>query len=116
LQLIRELGVTNGDEAKGEQEILRLFLLPWLAVGYYVGMIQSLFFATQAMTVLHWSRLSDIVGRKPVLLIGLFCLSSSMCCFGLSTTYWGLVIRFADLLRLTTLVLMGNTADVLMGP
>lgn len=55
-------------------------------------MIQSLFFATQAMTVLHWSRLSDIVGRKPVLLIGLFCLSSSMCCFGLSTTYWGLVI------------------------
>ncbi|KIM84184.1 hypothetical protein PILCRDRAFT_401840 [Piloderma croceum F 1598] len=75
--LIRDLGVTNGDEAK---------------VGYYVGMMQSLFFATQAMTVLHWSRLSDIVGRKPVLLIGLFGLSLSMYCFGLSKTFWGLVI------------------------
>jgi MFS family permease len=48
-----------------------------------------MFFATQAITVLHWSRLSDVVGRKPIILIGLFGLSLSMFSFGLSTTYWG---------------------------
>lgn len=83
-QLIRDLGVTNGDEAR---------------VGYYVGMMQSLFFATQAMTVLHWSRLSDTVGRKPVILLGLFGLSMSMYSFGLSRTFWGLVVRFVRSMR-----------------
>ncbi|KAF8640235.1 hypothetical protein AX16_010131 [Volvariella volvacea WC 439] len=76
-QLIREIGITNGDETK---------------VGYYVGLMQSLFFLTQAFTVLHWSRISDRVGRKPVILSGLFGLSVSMYCFGLSSTFWGLVL------------------------
>lgn len=44
------------------------------------------------MTVLHWSRASDHVGRKPVILGGLFGLSLSMYCFGLSRTFPGLVI------------------------
>jgi MFS family permease len=96
-QLIRELGITHGNESK---------------VGYYVGLMvsrsysslcnfasslsvmkQSLFFLTQAFTVLHWSSASDRVGRKPVILIGLFGLSLSMYCFGLSRTFWGLVLR-----------------------
>ncbi|KAE9402502.1 MFS general substrate transporter [Gymnopus androsaceus JB14] len=76
-QLIRDIGITGGDETK---------------VGHYVGLLQSLFFLTQAMTVLHWSRISDRVGRKPVILVGLFGLSMSMYCFGLSTTFWGLVL------------------------
>ncbi|KAJ7056894.1 member of major facilitator superfamily multidrug-resistance, DHA1 sub-family [Mycena amicta] len=76
-QLIRDVGITNGDETK---------------VGYYVGIMQSLFFFTQALTVLHWSRLSDRVGRKPVILSGLIGLSISMYCFGLSRTFWGLVL------------------------
>ncbi|KAH9926833.1 MFS general substrate transporter [Amylocystis lapponica] len=74
--LIRNIGITGGDEAK---------------VGYYVGMMQSLFFATQAVTVLHWSRISDHVGRRPVIMTGLLGLSMSMYCFGLSRTFWGLV-------------------------
>ncbi|KAJ7599424.1 member of major facilitator superfamily multidrug-resistance, DHA1 sub-family [Mycena floridula] len=73
-QLIRDIGITQGDESK---------------VGYYVGLMQSMFFLTQACTVLHWSRLSDIIGRRPVILTGLFGLSLSMYCFGLSTTFWG---------------------------
>ncbi|KAF8896546.1 major facilitator superfamily multidrug-resistance, DHA1 sub-family [Infundibulicybe gibba] len=76
-QLIRDLGITNGNESQ---------------VGYYVGLMQSLFFLTQAMTVLQWSRISDSVGRKPVILTGLFGLSLSMYCFGLSKTFWGLVL------------------------
>ncbi|KAL4072613.1 major facilitator superfamily domain-containing protein [Scleroderma yunnanense] len=71
-QLIRDIGVTHGDETK-----------------------HSLFFATQAVTILHWSRLSDHIGRKPVILIGLFGLSVSMYCFGLSTTFVGLVLSRA---------------------
>ncbi|KAF8071623.1 member of major facilitator superfamily multidrug-resistance, DHA1 sub-family [Lyophyllum atratum] len=76
-QLIRDIGITHGNESQ---------------VGYYVGLMQSLFFLTQAFTVLHWSRASDMVGRKPVILVGLFGLSASMFCFGLSRTFWGLVL------------------------
>ncbi|KAG2153184.1 major facilitator superfamily domain-containing protein [Suillus clintonianus] len=95
-QLIRELGITGGDDA---------------AVGYYAGIIvgagiatcengffigydyqESLFFAAQALTTLRWSRLSDRIGRKPVLVIGLSGGCISMLCFGLSTTFWSLVI------------------------
>lgn len=55
---------------------------------------QSIFFAAEAATVPHWSRISDHVGRKPVIMTGLAGLSLSMCCFGLSRTFWGAVIRF----------------------
>ncbi|KIK52651.1 hypothetical protein GYMLUDRAFT_251023 [Collybiopsis luxurians FD-317 M1] len=72
-QLVRDIGITHGDETK---------------VGHY----SSLFFLTQAMTTLHWSRISDKVGRRPVILTGLFGLSVSMYCFGLSRTFWGLVL------------------------
>lgn len=76
-QLIREIGITGGDDRK---------------VGYYAGLIESLFFVTEALTVLQWSRVSDYIGRKPVLLLGMFGTIVSMLCFGLSTTFWQLVI------------------------
>ncbi|KAF8071652.1 member of major facilitator superfamily multidrug-resistance, DHA1 sub-family [Lyophyllum atratum] len=76
-QLIRDIGITHGNEAQ---------------VGYYLGLMQSIYYMTQAMTVIHWSRISDHVGRKPIILVGLFGLSLSMFCFGLSTTFWGLVV------------------------
>ncbi|KAI9454533.1 MFS general substrate transporter [Lactarius psammicola] len=75
-EFVRNVGITHGDESR---------------VGYYVGLLQSIFFASQALTVLLWSRLSDVVGRKPILLMGLFGLSLSMYSFGLSTSYWGAV-------------------------
>lgn len=80
-QLIREFDITGGDDA---------------AVGYYVGLIDSLLYLAQALTVLSWSRLSDRIGRRPVLLMGLTGACISMICFGLSTTFWSLVIRFAS--------------------
>ena len=51
-----------------------------------------MFFATQALTVMHWSRISDRIGRKPVILVGLFGLSLSMYSFGLSRSFPALVI------------------------
>ncbi|KAH7928319.1 MFS general substrate transporter [Leucogyrophana mollusca] len=76
-QLVSEIGVTGGDERK---------------VGYYAGLIESLFYAAQALTVLRWSRLSDTMGRKPVLMIGLIGLCISNVAFGLSRSFWTLVI------------------------
>ncbi|KZT01929.1 MFS general substrate transporter [Laetiporus sulphureus 93-53] len=76
-QLVSELDITGGDERK---------------VGYYAGLIESLFFLTEAMFILQWSRVSDYIGRKPVLLIGTAGLCTSMICFGLSRTFWQLVV------------------------
>ncbi|KAF9223446.1 MFS general substrate transporter [Gyrodon lividus] len=76
-QLIGELGITGGDDRK---------------IGYYAGLIESLFFVAQAVTVLQWSRLSDFIGRKPVILIGLLGLGISNFAFGLSRTFGTLII------------------------
>ncbi|KAI0649187.1 MFS general substrate transporter [Trametes meyenii] len=76
-QLVSELDITGGDEKK---------------VGYYAGLIESLFFATEALFIMQWSRVSDRIGRKPVLLTGVGGLCISMLFFGLSKTFTGLVV------------------------
>ncbi|KAI6044364.1 major facilitator superfamily domain-containing protein [Pisolithus marmoratus] len=77
VKLIRDVGITHGDDS---------------SIGYYVGLVHSLFFVTEACTIFHWSRASDQIGRKPVLMTGLLGLSLSMYCFGLSKTFLGLVL------------------------
>ncbi|KAL5503784.1 hypothetical protein ACEPAH_7855 [Sanghuangporus vaninii] len=70
-------------------------LVKWLDVigrderkaGYYAGLlVESLFFACEALAVLFRSRLADFVGRRPFLFVGFARLSISMICFGLSRT------------------------------
>ncbi|KAH8984553.1 MFS general substrate transporter [Lactarius hatsudake] len=75
-QLVSELPIVGGDERK---------------VGYYAGLLVSLHFAAQAVSVLQWSRLSDNVGRKPVLLCGLLGTVVSSVLFGLSRSFPALV-------------------------
>ncbi|KAH8985105.1 MFS general substrate transporter [Lactarius akahatsu] len=75
-QLVSELPIVGGDERK---------------VGYCAGLIVSLYFAAQAVSVLQWSRLSDHVGRKPVLLCGLLGTVVSSLLFGLSRSFPALV-------------------------
>jgi MFS family permease len=58
----------------------------------------SLYYAAQTVTVLHWSRLSDKVGRKPVLLCGILGTMVSSLLFGLSRSFWALVFRYVRLL------------------
>ncbi|KAF8150914.1 major facilitator superfamily transporter [Crassisporium funariophilum] len=76
-ELVSNLDIIGGDTRK---------------IGYYAGLIESLFFATEALTVFQWSRVSDRIGRKPVLLIGLVGTFLSMQLFGLSRTFGALVI------------------------
>lgn len=76
--MVNDLPITGGDEAR---------------MGYYAGLIESLFSIAQALTVLYWSRLSDRIGRKPVILIGLGGLTLSLGLFGISTTFGALVFR-----------------------
>lgn len=75
-ELIRDIGVTHGDETQ---------------VGYYVGILQSSYYAAHALTVFHWGRLSDHIGRKPVILIALLTMFASTVSFGLSKTFLSLL-------------------------
>ncbi|GAA5986579.1 hypothetical protein JCM10908_003809 [Rhodotorula pacifica] len=61
-------------------------------IGYYAGLIESLFAFTTFSTVLAWGRLSDRIGRKPVLIIGLTGVTVSIVSFGLSKAFWMLVV------------------------
>jgi len=73
-------GITDGDEK---------------ATGYYAGIIESIFFVSEALSVYHWGRASDFYGRKPILLIGPLGLAFAVLGFGLSKSFWGMVIARA---------------------
>jgi len=75
-QLVRELPIVGGDGRK---------------VGYYTGIIVSLHYVAEAITVFHWNRLSDHIGRKPVLLACLGGVIVSMVLFGLSRSFGAIV-------------------------
>ncbi|KAG7444819.1 MFS general substrate transporter [Guyanagaster necrorhizus] len=76
-EFIRRTGITGGDETK---------------TGYYAGLIESAFFLAECLSVFHWGRLSDRVGRKPVLLLGPLGLTFAMLGFGASSSFWSLVL------------------------
>ncbi|KAH9846218.1 major facilitator superfamily domain-containing protein [Lenzites betulinus] len=76
-QLVRETGITGGDERK---------------TGYFAGLVESCFYAVEAICVLQWGRASDRIGRKPVLLGGLLGLTLSMIGFGVSRQYWAIIL------------------------
>ncbi|KAK0552363.1 hypothetical protein OC845_001738 [Tilletia horrida] len=74
-------------------------------VGIYAGMIESLFAIAQVCTVLHWSSLSDRIGRRPVLIIGTSGVMLSSALFGFAKTF-----PMAVFARALTGVLNGNVA------
>ncbi|KAF8591244.1 MFS general substrate transporter [Ramaria rubella] len=99
-QLIEEIGITGGDMGK---------------VGYYSGLIDTTFFFTEAIFVLQWARISDQIGRRPVLLMGVTGISISATCFGLSNTFQGLLFSraLAGVLNANFAVLRGAMAEIL---
>ncbi|EGF99297.1 uncharacterized protein MELLADRAFT_94767 [Melampsora larici-populina 98AG31] len=83
-------------------------------IGYYAGVIESLFAVAQLCTAMFWGRLSDRVGRKPVMLIGLFGMAISVIAFGLQKTYLGLIIsRFiAGMMNGNIAILQSIVAEI----
>ncbi|KAJ9071376.1 hypothetical protein DSO57_1037539 [Entomophthora muscae] len=63
-------------------------------VGFYVGFIASSFAVAQTMSGIPWGMLSDRIGRRPVILMGLVGTSISLFMFGLSKSLpWAIVTR-----------------------
>lgn len=56
-------------------------------IGLYAGLITSAFTFTEFLSGVFWSRLSDKVGRKPVLIMGLIGTAISMLVFGFAPNY-----------------------------
>ncbi|KAK2459329.1 hypothetical protein APHAL10511_008654 [Amanita phalloides] len=78
-QLVSELDIIGGDLSK---------------TGYYVGLMFSLSSVSMILASLQLNRLSDVIGRKPIILLGLVASVVSMLCFGLSRSFWGLTASF----------------------
>ncbi|KAF8299925.1 MFS general substrate transporter [Clavulina sp. PMI_390] len=76
-------------------------------VGYYSGMVDSCFSFAQLLTIYFWSTLSDRIGRKPVIMMGVSGAALSAFCFGFSTSLPGMLIS-----RSMAGALSGNVAVV----
>jgi hypothetical protein len=61
-------------------------------VGFYSGLIESLFSLTQMMLMIQWGKASDRFGRKPVLVIALIGMSVSVSLFGFATQIWQMIL------------------------
>lgn len=66
--------------------------IPQGETGLYVGILASAFALAQLSTNFMWGYASDVVGRKPVLILGTFSLMCCFCVFGLCSKYWQVVV------------------------
>jgi MFS family permease len=92
--LVNETGIANGNQDRVGYYaglIVRFFLSLLYSTALHPIQQESAFFLVQTLFVFQWSRLSDRIGRKPVVLVGLFGLALSMLAFGLSRSFPALV-------------------------
>ncbi|KAF2274208.1 MFS general substrate transporter [Westerdykella ornata] len=61
-------------------------------VGFYSGLIESLFSATQMCVMIFWGKAADRFGRKPCLVISLFGVTIATALFGTSTSIWQMIL------------------------
>ncbi|RFU75775.1 hypothetical protein TARUN_6534 [Trichoderma arundinaceum] len=66
--------------------------LPYSDVGFYSGLIESLFSATQMVVLYFWGYLSDTIGRKPVLLWTLIGMTVATFFFTVATSIWQMIL------------------------
>ncbi|KAJ5340647.1 hypothetical protein N7541_009771 [Penicillium brevicompactum] len=61
-------------------------------IGFYSGLIESLFSLTQAIVMIFWGRASDRIGRKPVLVYSMFGVTLATGLFGMAKTIPQMII------------------------
>ncbi|KDQ14750.1 hypothetical protein BOTBODRAFT_32505 [Botryobasidium botryosum FD-172 SS1] len=61
-------------------------------IGFYSGLVDSSFAIAQLFMVYRWGKLSDRIGRRPVMFVGLFGAALSSLCIGLSTSLWSALL------------------------
>ncbi|KAJ4369708.1 hypothetical protein N0V83_005471 [Neocucurbitaria cava] len=66
--------------------------IPKEDVGFYSGLIESLFSATQMCVMIFWGKASDRWGRKPILVTSLFGIAIATTLFGLSQSLWQMIL------------------------
>lgn len=66
--------------------------IPKTELGYYAGVVESVFAFVQFLTIFQWGRLSDRIGRKPVLITGLTGTAISISAFGLARSLFGMIL------------------------
>ncbi|CAN0503188.1 unnamed protein product, partial [Scytosiphon promiscuus] len=55
--------------------------------GYYVGYVASAFTFGRFVSGYFWGRVTDVIGRKPVVIIGLLAVAVLPIVFSLSTSF-----------------------------
>lgn len=66
--------------------------LPKSDVGFYTGLIESIFSLTQTVVLIYWGRLADKVGRKPVLIYSLCGMAIGPALFGVSNSIGEMIL------------------------
>ncbi len=61
-------------------------------VGFYSGVIESLFSLTQMVVMILWGKAADQFGRKPVLVVSLVGVTMASSIFGLAKTIWQMML------------------------
>ncbi|KAI1865305.1 uncharacterized protein JN550_008353 [Neoarthrinium moseri] len=75
-----------------QQMLQRNADLPSADVGFYTGLIESLFSLTQMLVMIFWGRAADRLGRKPVLVFSLFGVTICTGIFGLARNLWQMIV------------------------
>ncbi|KAH9951314.1 MFS general substrate transporter [Amylocystis lapponica] len=61
-------------------------------IGFYSGIVESSFAVAQLCCIYQWARISDIVGRRPVVLVGVAGIGFATILFGLSHSLGGVLL------------------------
>ncbi|KAK5692092.1 hypothetical protein LTR97_011266 [Elasticomyces elasticus] len=100
--------------------IFRLGDIPETSVGFYGGLIESLFSLVQMALMIPYGRAADRYGRKPVLVFSLAGISVATALFGMSQTLWQMILArcFAGCFAgsVVTVFLVETLATKKLGP
>ncbi|KII88700.1 hypothetical protein PLICRDRAFT_110564 [Plicaturopsis crispa FD-325 SS-3] len=61
-------------------------------IGFYSGLVESAFAIAQLCSIYQWAQLSDVIGRRPVVLVGIVGISVASILFGLSKSLTGVLV------------------------